>query len=120
MKRVLRDVVVSAVSAVATVGVGSGALLASSEALAQDSGATATPQTQPGVAIRRVVVEGNQRIEPATIASYLLVRPGDTFDPERIDLSLKTLFATGLFADVNITQRDGDLVVSLKTRSSTA
>jgi len=114
MKRVLRDVVVSAVSAVATVGAGTGALLASSEALAQDSGTTAAPQAQAsGVAIRRVVVEGNQRIEPATIASYLLVRPGDTFDAERIDLSLKTLFATGLFADVQIEQRDGDLVVSV-------
>lgn len=114
MKRVLRDVVVSAVSAVATVGAGTGALLASSEALAQDSGAAQAPQAQAsGVAIRRIVVEGNQRIEPATIASYLLVRPGDTFDAERIDLSLKTLFATGLFADVNIEQRDADLVVSV-------
>ena len=114
MKRVLRDVVVSAVSAVATVGAGTGALLASSEALAQDSGTAQAPQAQAsGVAIRRIVVEGNQRIEPATIASYLLVRPGDTFDPERIDLSLKTLFATGLFADVNIEQRETDLVVSV-------
>jgi outer membrane protein insertion porin family len=114
MKRVLRDVVFGAVSAVATVGAGTGALLASSEALAQDTGTAEAPQAQaPGVAIRRVVVEGNQRIEPATIASYLLVRPGDTFDPERIDLSLKTLFATGLFADVNITQRESDLVVSV-------
>jgi len=112
MKRVLRDVVVSAVSAVATVGAGTGALLASSEALAQEGGATVAPQPS-GVAIRRIVVEGNQRIEPATISSYLLVRPGDTFDPERIDLSLKTLFATGLFADVQIEQRDADLVVSV-------
>ena len=39
------------------------------------------------------------------------MRPGDTFDPERIDLSLKTLFATGLFADVQIEQRGADLVV---------
>lgn len=113
MKRVLRDVVVSAVSAVATVGAGTGALLASSEALAQEGG-TEAPRAQPsGVAIRRIVVEGNQRIEPATISSYLLVRPGDTFDAERIDTSLKTLFATGLFADVQIEQRDADLVVSV-------
>src|SRR5262249_3665437 len=69
--------------------------------------------TQPSIPIRRIVVEGNQRIEPATITSYLLVHPGDTFDPERIDLSLKTLFATGLFADVQIEQRDADLVVSV-------
>jgi outer membrane protein insertion porin family len=113
MKRVLRDVVVGAVSAVATVGAGAGTLLAASDAFAQE-GESATPAGQPsGVAIRRILVEGNQRIEPATIASYLLVRPGDTFDPERIDLSLKTLFATGLFADVQIEQRGTDLVVSV-------
>lgn len=116
MKRVLRDVVLGAVSCVATVGAGAGALLgAASDAYAQEGASQdQTPQAQPsGVAIRRIVVEGNQRIEPATISSYLLVRPGDTFDPERIDLSLKTLFATGLFADVQIEQRGGDLVVSV-------
>jgi len=116
MKRVLRDVVLGAVSCAATVGAGSGLLLAAaSDAYAQE-GARQTapaPQAQAGVAIRRVLVEGNQRIEPATITSYLLVRPGDTFDPERIDLSLKTLFATGLFADVQIEQRGADLVVSV-------
>lgn len=116
MKRVLRDVVVGAVSAVATVGAGAGVLFGASEAFAQE-GPQAAPQPaapqQTGVAIRRIVVEGNQRIEPATISSYLLVRPGDTFDPERIDMSLKTLFATGLFADVQIEQRETDLVVSV-------
>ncbi|MES1157130.1 MAG: outer membrane protein assembly factor BamA [Alphaproteobacteria bacterium] len=67
----------------------------------------------PSVPIRRIVVEGNQRIEASTITSYLLVHPGETFDPARVDLSLKTLFATGLFADVQIEQRDADLVVSV-------
>ncbi|HVY84832.1 MAG TPA: outer membrane protein assembly factor BamA [Caulobacterales bacterium] len=136
MKRVLRDVVVGAVASVATVGAGTGALL--SDAFAQTAPTptpTGAPQArapaarqgaptanapaptaniaQPNQAIRRIVVEGNQRIEPSTITSYLLVHPGDTFDPARIDLSLKTLFATGLFADVQIEQRDSDLVVSV-------
>ncbi len=113
MKRVLRDVVVGAVSCVATVGAGTGALLAASDAFAQEGENVAPAQQPTGQAIRRIVVEGNQRIEPATITSYMLVRPGDTFDAERIDLSLKTLFATGLFADVQIEQRGADLVVSV-------
>jgi outer membrane protein insertion porin family len=113
MKRVLRDVVVGAVSAVATVGAG-GALWGATDAYAQENEAPARQAAQPsGMAISRIVVEGNQRIEPATITSYMLVRPGDTFDPERIDLSLKTLFATGLFADVQIEQRGADLVVAV-------
>ena len=113
MKRVLRDVALGALGCVATVGAGAGALLAAStDAYAQENTNTAAPQAQPsGVAIRRVLVEGNQRIEPATISSYLQVGPGDVFDPERIDMSIKTLFATGLFSDVQIEQRGGDLVV---------
>lgn len=114
MRRVLREVVLGAVTCVATAG--SGALLAAGgDAYAQQGPAPAgAPVQQPaGVAIRRIVVEGNQRIEPATISSYLQVRPGDTFDAERIDLSIKTLFATGLFSDVQISQRGADLVVTV-------
>lgn len=61
--------------------------------------------------IRSIVVEGNKRIEARTVQSYLLLEPGDAFDPDRIDLSLKTLFATNLFADVSIDRREDDLVV---------
>lgn len=60
--------------------------------------------------IRRIVVEGNQRIEPSTVESYLAVRPGDPFDPQRLDDSLKSLFATGLFDDVAL-DRQGDVLV---------
>lgn len=61
--------------------------------------------------IRSIIVEGNQRIEARTVQSYLLVEPGDAFDPDRIDLSLKTLFATNLFADVSIDRVDDNLLV---------
>ncbi|MAK59487.1 MAG: outer membrane protein assembly factor BamA [Ponticaulis sp.] len=64
-------------------------------------------------AIRRVVVTGNERIEARTIESYLLLEAGQPFDPQRVDLSLKTLFATGLFADVVIARDDYDLVVEV-------
>lgn len=64
-----------------------------------------------GGSIRSIVVEGNKRIEARTVQSYLLLEPGDAFDPDRIDLSLKTLFATNLFADVSIDRRGDDLVV---------
>ncbi|MEO1407074.1 MAG: POTRA domain-containing protein, partial [Pseudomonadota bacterium] len=61
----------------------------------------AAPQDPLAGTIRSVIVEGNQRIEARTIQSYLLLGPGDPFDPQRLDISLKTLFATGLFADVD-------------------
>ncbi len=66
---------------------------------------------QPGNGvIASIRVEGNQRIEPGTILSYMLVQPGDPFDPDRLDRSLKTLYATGLFSDVNL-RRDGSTLV---------
>lgn len=66
---------------------------------------------QPGDVISRILVENNQRIETRTVLSYLLVRPGDPYDAERIDQSFKALFATGLFADVVFEWRGNDLVV---------
>ena len=58
-------------------------------------------------------MEGNQRIEAGTIRSYMLVQPGDPFDPDRIDRSLKTLYATGLFQDVNLSRQGDTLVVKV-------
>ncbi len=63
-----------------------------------------------GGTIRDVRIMGNQRIEPPTILSYMLVQAGDPFDAERIDRSLRTLYSTGLFHDVNFT-REGDTLV---------
>jgi outer membrane protein insertion porin family len=69
------------------------------------------PQPQQPQIIARIVVEGNQRIEARTVLSYLLVKPGDPFDQERIGLSVRALGTTGLFADIQIEARGNDLVV---------
>src|SRR4051812_2683155 len=78
-------------------------------AMAQRSPASAAA----GERIANVRIEGIQRIEPETVRSYLLLQPGDVWDPERIDRSLKALFATGLFADVKLTRQGNTLVVSV-------
>jgi outer membrane protein insertion porin family len=75
-------------------------------AICHASGALA----QVGGTISQIAVQGNQRIEPATIRTYTAVREGDPFDPVMIDRSLKNLFATGLFADVSI-GRQGDILI---------
>ena len=61
--------------------------------------------------ISDVRIEGLQRIEPETVRSYLLLQKGDQWDPERVDSSLKALFATGLFADVKLDREGNALVV---------
>jgi outer membrane protein insertion porin family len=67
-------------------------------------------QVRQGGIIREIRIEGSERIEPETVRSYLTVQPGDSFDNDKLDKSLKALFGTGLFADVNL-QRDGDALI---------
>ena len=64
-----------------------------------------------GAVIRSIVVEGNRRVEPETVRSYLSFSSGDTYNPAEIDQSLKTLFATGLFQDVRIRRQGGTIIV---------
>lgn len=63
-----------------------------------------------GTRVLEIRVEGIQRIEPQTVRSYMHIRAGDEFDPARIDQSLKSLFGTGLFADVSI-RRVGEILI---------
>ncbi|WP_427935621.1 outer membrane protein assembly factor BamA [Acidibrevibacterium sp.] len=63
--------------------------------------------------IQSIVVQGNKRIETGTVLSYMVLQPGDPFDVDRMDRSLKTLYATGLFSDVNIRREGNNLVVSV-------
>jgi outer membrane protein insertion porin family len=67
-------------------------------------------QVPSGGIIQEIRIEGTQRVEPETVKSYLLVQPGDPFDADRVDRSLKSLFATGLFTDVTL-RREGDALV---------
>jgi outer membrane protein insertion porin family len=73
---------------------------------------------QAGVAdttgnIEAIIINGNQRIEDRTVLSYLLIEPGSPFDANRIDLSLKSLFATGLFADASFDRVGNQLIITL-------
>ncbi|HVI53023.1 MAG TPA: outer membrane protein assembly factor BamA [Candidatus Sulfotelmatobacter sp.] len=75
--------------------------------LAAVAGIAMPAAAQEAGSIREIVIQGNQRIEPETVRSYMSVAEGDSFDSVKVDKSLKSLFATGLFADVSI-HREGD------------
>lgn len=64
--------------------------------------------------VAQIKVEGTERIEPATVLSYMKIQVGDPFDPKLIDESLKSLFATGLFSNVNLQQKGDVLVVKVR------
>jgi outer membrane protein insertion porin family len=61
--------------------------------------------------VNRIVVEGNQRVDDATVQAYLVIQPGQNFTQADEDESLKALFETGLFSDVSIDQQGGTLLV---------
>lgn len=69
----------------------------------------ASAQRSP-VTVGEIRVTGVQRIEPETIQSYMTFKVGDTVSAQKLDKSLKSLFKTGLFADVSL-RLDGNAVV---------
>ena len=60
--------------------------------------------------ISDIKIEGNQRVELDTIYSYLKVSKGENFDIDKLNNSLKNLYSTGFFSDVNI-MRDNSIVI---------
>lgn len=60
--------------------------------------------------VRDIRVEGNRRLEPETVRSYLKISVGDQYSSGAANGSLRALFATGLFADVRI-DREGSVVI---------
>ena len=85
--------------------------VAVSSSVAALSNFAAAPAVQAqGVVVRDIQVVGNRRVEPETVRSYLHFTVGDPYDAGKADSSLRALFATGLFADVEI-ERQGSTVV---------
>lgn len=74
---------------------------------------TSNAYAQNRTQIREIKISGAERIEPATIQSYMDLKVGDPMTPETLDSALKSLFSTGLFADVTLTQQSTTLLVEV-------
>ncbi len=66
--------------------------------------------------VKDIRVEGLQRTEAGTVFSYLPVRVGEVFNDAKSTATIKALFATGFFKDVQIEVEDGVLIVLLDER----
>ncbi|MEZ5689486.1 MAG: outer membrane protein assembly factor BamA [Caenibius sp.] len=98
-------VVASAQDEAATVGTQDGVEAASAgEAAAQAESNT----------IRTLTVSGFQRLEPATILSYIQLREGQPYSQAAADQALKDLYATELFANVQIRNESGNVVIEVQ------
>lgn len=70
----------------------------------------------PALAQQRVTdiqVTGLERLEKETVLSYMPLSKGDEVDQAKINDALKSLFQTGLFADINMQERNGVVTVSV-------
>ena len=74
---------------------------------------SAQPALAQSGAIKSIRVEGNKRVEPETVRTYLRFNAGDAYDPAKVDQSIKALFATGLFSDVRIDREGAGVVVTV-------
>ncbi len=84
-------------------------------AFAQEESAT---EAAPAAAVqadvvRTIAVSGAQRLEPQTILSYIKLRPGDTWTQAAGDAVLKDLYATELFSNASVVNRDGNVVITI-------
>ncbi len=70
-------------------------------------------RAQEGV-VEEIIVRGNQRIEAETVRTYMQLKVGDPYSELRADLSLKSLYATGLFSDIEITRDGVRLIVAVE------
>lgn len=76
----------------------------------------ATALTVPAFAlpVTAIKVAGNLRVEAQTVAAYLPFKVGDEFTAEETGTLIRSLYATGLFANVELSQApNGEVLVTV-------
>jgi outer membrane protein insertion porin family len=68
----------------------------------------------PATPITSLSVVGAQRLEPDTILSYVKLRVGQPYTQTAADQALKDLYATELFADAQVRNDNGNVVIQVK------
>ncbi len=75
---------------------------------------------QSALLVKKIRVEGLQRIAEGTVFNYLPVNIGDQVDANRIREAIRAVYGTGFFRDVEIRWDDSTLVVVVAERPSIA
>ena len=64
--------------------------------------------------INEINIKGNDRVSTSTILNFTELKKGDDVDNNRLNQSLKKLYETNFFEDVNLTINDNILVITVK------
>lgn len=77
-------------------------------------------QPTPALAatVDEIRIEGNERIEPAAVETYLGIRRGADVGRDMLDTALKKLYDTGFFSDVWLDMNNGLLTVYVSENPS--
>jgi len=82
--------------------------------------ATNAAQAIQPFTIKEIRVEGLQRIAVGTVFNYLPVGIHDRFDDQKARESIRALFKTGYFKDVQLSREGNTLIVKVVERPSIA
>ena len=63
------------------------------------------------VLVKNVLIKNNQRIDTETVLSYVGIKKGDSVNYEILNLKLKEMYKTGLFADIKFRIVQNELIV---------
>jgi len=74
----------------------------------------AEPLAPAADSIKSILVLGNQRLEAQTILSYIQMRVGQTYSSAVADQALKDLYATELFANVQVRNETGIVTIEVQ------
>ena len=78
--------------------------------------ATATAASTGSFTASDIRIDGLQRISAGTVLTYLPIERGDVVDASKVGESIRALYKTGFFEDVNLDRQGDILVVTLKER----
>ena len=79
------------------------------------SGFVALQANAQNLQLKQIEVEGLQRVEKATVLSYLNLKKNASVSPEALDVAFKRLYETGLFSDINFdTSNNNVLKINVK------
>ncbi len=66
--------------------------------------------------VRKIEINGLQRISPATVYSYLPIRQGQVLSPGKTGEVIKTLYDTGFFDHITLSRAGNTLVINVVER----
>ncbi|MBA2653863.1 MAG: outer membrane protein assembly factor BamA [Gammaproteobacteria bacterium] len=66
--------------------------------------------------VKKIRVQGLQRIPSSTVITYLPVKEGQDLDPAKTSDIIRALYRTGFFSDVNVGRQGDDLVIQVVER----